>query len=420
MRSITLAVALVPIAFLAPQKPPAKDPKPVLEALFAAERYGGGLKAIDKAVRELEAFALATPASIQEWSTKLVKLWSKGAELERKSGQHYLWEKGKEKKGLYLIGGETGNPKALLIAMHGGGAGSGDAGSARGAFDGATSKLDWLLICPEVLEKTEHGWTDSGTEEFVLQLVDAALRTWKIDRDHVYFSGHSMGGFGTWTLGAHHADRVAGLAASAGAPTPIFGGDGSVTDIAPGVIPNLRNVPIVIYQSDDDPRVPPNVNRAAAKKLDEAQKRWGGFVHEYWEVLGRQHEEAPGGMPALLAKIKDRVRDARPLKVVWQPALKWKRQFYWLWWDAPSAGALVVAEIDKTKNEVNVTCDVDPIGLEVLLDEKLVDMKREVVVKLGDKEVFRGTPKADLGTLAKTWLTGDAALAFALRVKLAP
>jgi hypothetical protein len=229
-----------------------------------------------------------------------------------------------------------------------------------------------------------------------------------------------MGGYGTWTLGAHHADRVAGLAASAGAPTPIKDASGAFTDIAPGVIPCLRNVPIVVYQSDDDPQVPPEANRVAVKKLDEAQKRWGGFVHEYWEVPGRQHQEAPGGMPALLAKIKDDVRNTRPAKIVWQPAVKWKRQFYWLWWKDPSPNAVVEADVDKAKNEVRVKCDVEPRGLEVLLDDVLVDLKKEVVVLLNDKEVFRGIPKADLGTLAKTWLTGDADLAFAYRVKLMP
>lgn len=416
---IALLAAFPTVAFAA-QKPAAKDPKVTLEALFAADRFGTGLGDIDKCVRELESIAINSPAEAKDWSAKLAKLWAKGDELEKKSGQHFFWEKGKEKKGLYIVGGETNRPKALVIAMHGGGAGSGDAWSAKGEFDGAVSKLDWLMICPEVLEKTEHGWTDSGSEEFVLQLVDAACRTWKIDRDRVYFSGHSMGGYGTWTLGAHHADRVAALAPSAGAPTPIFDKSGAVIDIAPGVIPSLRNVPIVIYQSDDDPRVPPATNRGAALKLDEAQKRWGGFVHEYWEVPNRQHEEAPGGMEALLAKIKDRKRDTHPTKVVWQPTLKWKRQFYWLWWDRPAANAIVVAECDKAKNEVHVTCDVEPKGLEVLLDDALVDTKKEVAVFLGEKEVFRGVPKADLGTLAKTWLTGDPALAFAVRVKLSP
>src|SRR6185503_8434567 len=121
------------------------------------------------------------------------KLWSKGPKLEKKNGQRFLWEKPAE-RGLYIIGGEEKRPSGLLIAMHGGGAGSGDAWSAAGPYQAAASDLGWLMICPEVLEKTEHGWTDSGSEEFVLGLVGAALRTWRIDRNKVFLSGHSMGG----------------------------------------------------------------------------------------------------------------------------------------------------------------------------------------------------------------------------------
>ena len=99
------------------------------------------------------------------------------------------------------------------------------------------------MIAPQALEATEHGWTDSGTEEFVLDLVDGALRTWKIDPDRVYFVGHSMGGYGSWTLGAHHADRVAAVAPSAGAPTPILDrATNKPVDIVEGVIPSLRSV----------------------------------------------------------------------------------------------------------------------------------------------------------------------------------
>ena len=40
-----------------------------------------------------------------------------------------------------------------------------------------------------------------------------------VDPKRIYLTGHSMGGYGTWTLGAIHADLFAGLAAFAGAPS---------------------------------------------------------------------------------------------------------------------------------------------------------------------------------------------------------
>ena len=297
---------------------------------------------------------------------------------------------------------------------------SGDAGSSHGAYNHAAKKMKWLAIFPEVLEKTEHGWTDSGTEEFVLDLVDAALRTWKIDPNHVYFAGHSMGGYGSWTLGAHHADRVAALAPSAGAPTPIYGPSGKIEAVDDGVVPNLRNVPMVVYQSDDDPQVPPDANRAAVEAVNQARETWGGYELEYWEVTGQGHGMPPGGTVAHLEKIAGHERDARPGKIVWQPALTWKRQFYWLWWDQPARGAVVVAELDREANRVSVDCPVDPRGLEVLLDGELLDLDGEVVVVLGETEVHRGPLQARLATLVKTGVGGDSARTFTVAVPLAP
>jgi predicted alpha/beta hydrolase family esterase len=350
-------------------------------------------------------------------SMKLVqKLWEKGPELEKDRGQTYFWEK--EKKGLFLVGGNTKKPKALAICMHGGGAGSGDAWSAQGGYDIALNKLDWLAIYPEVLEKTEHGWTDAGTEEWVLELMERARRTWKIDPDRVVLCGHSMGGYGSWTLGAHHADQIAAIAPSAGAPTPFTDSAGKVTGISSGIIPNLRNVTVRIYQSDDDPNVPPAANRGAAAELAKAKERWGGFDYEYWEVPGRQHQFPPGGPEALLEKIAKVVRTTHPDMVVWQPVLDWTCQSYWLYWEEPVKGALVVAKVDRKANEVRVTCDKSTKGLYVLVDEKLLDPKKEIAVFLGDKQVFRGLVKPSLATVLATCARGDPELAYSARIPL--
>ncbi|HUR27407.1 MAG TPA: hypothetical protein VM509_04420 [Planctomycetota bacterium] len=419
-RSI-LACPIVLAAVLAlPAQKPVVDPAKTVDAFFAADPWtkeGAAERA--KLLEQLASLPPLTARDVDKWKVTCAKAWMKGAKLEKKTGKHFLWEK-PEERGLYIVGGEDKRPKGLLIAMHGGGAGSGDAWSAHGAYQATASDLGWLMLCPEVLEKTEHGWTDSGSEEFVMQLVDAARRTWKIDANHVFFSGHSMGGYGTWTLGAHHADRVAALAASAGAPTPITGPSGKYEDVDTGVIPSLRNVPFVIYQSDDDPRVPPEANDMATRLLGEAKKRWGGFDFEYWRVSGRAHDEAPGGMAALLAKIEKRVRNPRPSKVVWQPVLRWKQQFYWLSWPSPIQGTLVEAEIDRAKGEVRVQCEGSVAGLEILVDELLFDVSKEIVVLLNGKETFRGAPRWSLATLVRTAQSGDDALCYAASVPVVP
>jgi poly(3-hydroxybutyrate) depolymerase len=403
---------------LAPQaKPPSvTEQKKLVEAYFAADwKTPEGLAERRRILTELERVPL--DASSAAAAQKLVlERWKKGPELEKDSGQAHFWEE--EKRGLFIVGGETKKPDALAICMHGGGAGSGDAWSAHGGYEPALSALDWLAIYPEVLEKTEHGWTDSGTEEWVLELIERARRTWRIDPDRVYLVGHSMGGYGSWMLGAHHADQLAAVAPSAGGPTPYMDRTGKVIDISTGVIPNLRNLAIRIYQSDDDPRVPPDANRLAHERLKEARERFGGYDFEYWEVPGRQHDPPPGGYEAHLAKIAEIERTTHPDTVVWQPTLAWKWQSYWLLWDEPVKEALVVAKADKKTNEVRVTCDKHARGLYVLVDPKLLDPRKEIAVFLNDRQVFRGLAKPSYAAILATGARGDPELAYTSRIPL--
>jgi pimeloyl-ACP methyl ester carboxylesterase len=427
-RLLVIVAAAATLSIQDPAKPPsAKELDTCIERYFACDgRTAAGRTEQVKLLATLDRAPALTAEQAKTWRDKLAKLRAKsGRELEKKDGAHWFWpgdkKKGTEDRGLYIVGGETKKPKGLLLGMHGGGAGAGDAWSSHGAMNQAAEQLGWLAIFPEVLEKTEHGWTDSGTEEFVLDLVDDALRTWRIDRDKVYLAGHSMGGYGSWTLGAHHADMIAAIAPSAGAPTPVFGPGQQVIDIDSGVIPSLRNVPIRIYQSDNDLNVPPATNRIAAKRLEEAKARWGGFDFEYWEVPGRAHDLPPGGMITQLEKIGAKTRDPRPDKVVWQPVMTWVRQFYWLWWETPQRGVIVEAQLDKAKNLVELKCDSGaPAGLSILLDDALLDIDKDVTVTLEGKEVFRGKPVRTLSTLVITAERNDVDLSFSARVPIGP
>ena len=356
------------------------------------------------------------PRDVKGFTKKIRSFHKKGRRLGS-GGRNWFDEK--NKVGLYYVGGNTTRPKGLLIGLHGGGAGSGDASSSYGAYQSSAAKLGLALVCPEVLVKSEHGWTTDGTEEWVLELVDCALRTWKIDPDHVYFAGHSMGGYGSWTLGAHHADRIAAIAPSAGAPTPILdaGDRTTIIDVQPGIIPSLRNIRIVVFQSTDDPRVPPGPNQHAAKRLAEAKKRWGGYDYEYIEVDDRGHGFPKGGPMVLLQKIASAERSPVPERITWQPAVIWKRQFYWLHWETPMLGTTVVADRDVLTNTIRVTCErdgkpVDPNGLRVLLDDRVLNMESEVILTINGKETFRGVPQRSLEALVLSCAHPDPALWF--------
>ena len=242
-----------------------------------AAEYFTATEARRFAIREeLKPVDALTKEDVAQWRAKLIKLAQKNGKKLRKSGTNYLYGKKEAKQGKYIVGGGRGKG-GLIIALHGGGKGQGDAGGAASTFGGIASKFKCVMIAPEVLEKTEKGWTTSGTEEFLLELIEGAKRTWKkIPHDRIYMVGHSMGGYGSWTVGAHHVDLFAGLGPYAGAPTPItVDGQpyGEVASLAPGVIPNLRNVALHIYQSLDDKNVPPAPNIFANKRTHRTGRR---------------------------------------------------------------------------------------------------------------------------------------------------
>lgn len=384
---------------------------------FGALPDAAGLRRRLEIIERVAQFPALSERDEKKWRKELLEIWEdEGAKLPKKSGEHWFWED--DKKGRFFIGGKTKRPKGLMIGMHGGGVGSGDASAAFAAYGSAASKSGWVAIFPEVLEKTERGWTDSGTEEWIIELIERGRRTFGVDGNNVYLAGHSMGGYGSWTLGAHHADRVAALAPAAGAPTPLMRpGSTAIEGIDWGVVPNLRNVPMVVYQSVDDPRVPPDANQAAVKEVARAKERWGGYEDfTYWEVDGRGHGYPPGGTEEHLERIEDFERDARPTKLVWQPVLDWKHQFYWLWWENPEPGVLVTASFDAELNAFDVDMDTPREGLELLVDSEFVDFDRELVVRFREQEVWRGQPETRLDVLMETSAAGDPGRQYAARI----
>ena len=280
----------------------------------------------------------------------------------------------------------------------------------------------WWWIYPEVIQKTEHGWTDSGTEEFVMGLIDAAKRSGKVDPDRIYITGHSMGGYGTWTLGAHHADVFGGAAAYAGAPSPIWDPKEKtkIVAIEEGVLPAFFALPLFVFQSLDDVQVPPAANVFANQALKEWEKRFpGGWNRRYVEVDGRGHAAPAEGYMPSLEWIVSHKRIARPKRFLWQPVLPWKRQQHWLHWDNADFRALIEG-VAGPANELEIKTHEgshDVTGLSVLLGAPLVDPAKEVVVRVDGKEVYRGVPKRLLSTLLMTLPRVRTMLLFDARLK---
>ncbi|MEM6673508.1 MAG: alpha/beta hydrolase-fold protein [Planctomycetota bacterium] len=423
--ALPLVAAALAFAPALPQEevdpPKSGDLRDLLDSLYEIDRTErDARKRIDALLEPFAAAPAPTGSDRKKLWKDLDKRWKKGRELPGKGGEYWYWEEEDGKRGRFFISGKRRKPKGLFIGLHGGGVGSADATGALNAYRGAVDSRQWLGIFPQAIEATERGWTDSGTEQWIMTLIEEARRTFDVPPDRIYIGGHSMGGYGSWVLGAHHADVFAAAVPSAGAPSPIYNRDGSIWKIQTGVVPNLRNLPMCVFQSTDDPKVPPDVNQFAVAEVEKAKEQWGGYdSFEYWEVDDRQHSYPLGGTDALLERIEEYERNPRPDKVVWQPTQMWKTTFYWLDWPKPRIDALIVAELDRSTNSIAVTSDGQATaGLGVLLSEEIVDMEKEVVVTLDGEEVFRGVPVTSWSVFVRTALDVDEGRVYSARIPL--
>jgi poly(3-hydroxybutyrate) depolymerase len=101
---------------------------------------------------------------------------------------------------------------ALFLSVHG--AGVEAIGQAR-----AYQSKDWgTLVAATNRRPRGFNWEDWGRID-ALEVLEIAKKTFKPDLQQVYLTGHSMGGHGTWFLGATYPDKWAAIAPCAGYPT---------------------------------------------------------------------------------------------------------------------------------------------------------------------------------------------------------
>lgn len=382
--------------------PQAKKPSPAELDKALQRLFDGPEEERERILASIDDSENLTDAAVKAWTKKLVAFAQRGPKLpdERRG---YLYDV-RSKRGLYILGGKSPGNGALFFGLHGGGVGQGDAEAAAAPWNGAVSGEGWAAVYPEVLEKTEAAWGDEGTERFVLDLLETLKRTRKIDTNRIFLGGHSMGGYGAWTIGGRHADLFAGLVALSGAPTPyrVKGDPKSIEGIEEGILPNLRNVPIYVYHSRDDPQVDFPANEFAVRELSKLRAAHGGYAFRFDAVDGRGHA-FPDLKPGL-DFIRKHVRDPRPKKFVWQPHWKWKRTFYWIRWDDPDPSVTLTAEI-TAPNRVEIRSQGAPAGvngLTVLLDARMGDLEAPWTVVLDGKAVGPAPVRRSLRVLART------------------
>lgn len=114
--------------------------------------------------------------------------------------------------------------------------------------------LPFLLVSPQARSR---GWDP----QMLLALLDQIEERYRVDRDRIYVTGLSMGGFGAWALAAADPGRFA-------AAVPICGGGD------PAWVSRLKNLPLWVFHGAQDDTVP----IARSEEMVQALQAVGGNV----------------------------------------------------------------------------------------------------------------------------------------------
>ena len=133
-----------------------------------------------------------------------------------------------------------------------------------------------IIICPQTNEwwdlDRESKGDKKGSLGSVLHLLDEIQTRYSCDKNRIYVTGLSMGGYGTWSLLEEYGDIFA-------AGMPICGwGDETKADV-------LKEIPIRIYHSRDDT----TVSFAGSMEMYQAIVRAGGGKVKFIELDGLGH-----------------------------------------------------------------------------------------------------------------------------------
>ncbi len=185
---------------------------------------------------------------------------------------------------------------ALFLSVHG--AGVQAIGQAR-----AYQPKGWgVLVAPTNRRPRGFNWEDWGRID-ALEVLELATKKFNPDPKKIYLTGHSMGGHGTWYLGATYPDKWAAIAPCAAYPTLTGYGsaDGKIPEKGQSdaeqillrasnpsnvieLAQNYKDLGIYIHHGDSDKVVSVNYARQMRKVLGEFHSDFS-----YYEYPGGSH-----------------------------------------------------------------------------------------------------------------------------------
>ncbi|MFG0305300.1 MAG: prolyl oligopeptidase family serine peptidase [Phycisphaerales bacterium JB040] len=257
------------------------------------------------------------------------------------------------------------DPHRLLLTLHGASV------EGRGQSNAYAQRDGWYIVAPTNRRPFGFDWEDWGRLD-AMEVLEHASARFNADPSRTYLSGHSMGGHGTWSIGAYHAGRFAGIAPSAGwRDFWSYGGGGEFdTGTAIGALldrsanasrtllmeRNYFDLGVYILHGDADDNVPVSQARFMRERLAPSHTNFG-----YYERPGAGHwwGNLCVDWPPIFAMFEQTALDPSPRRVDFttvDPGIASRRAWVTIERQVRAREASrVVAEYDAESHAVTVT-----------------------------------------------------------------
>ncbi|HUM06858.1 MAG TPA: prolyl oligopeptidase family serine peptidase [Terriglobales bacterium] len=159
-------------------------------------------------------------------------------------------------------------------------------------------KAPFVVVMPQCGEN--KNWNNPDMQAQALAALDASIKEFHGDRNRIYLTGLSMGGFGTWDIAAKYPGRFAAL-------VPICGGlrisgeakaQPDAADPYAEVAKRVGKTPVWIFHGEADQSVPVEQSRRMAEALKAAganykYTEYPGVGHNSWDQAYAELELVP-------------------------------------------------------------------------------------------------------------------------------
>lgn len=258
-----------------------------------------------------------------------------------------------------------------------------------------------IYLAPRAPTDSWNMWHQGHIDHLFGRLIEDMIALENVNPDRVYLLGYSAGGDGVYQMAPRMADRWAGAAMMAGHPNGVS-------------LLSLRNVPFALQVGGNDSaynrnKVAQEYGEQLAKLRKEDPEGYEQFVKIYPGKGHWMEREDKAALP-WMAKF---TRNPVPPRVVWKQTGAPHQSSYWLAVPPGEAkgDSLVIAS--RGNQTITIAASDKVSKLLVRLDDRMIDLDREVKVTHAGKELFTGKPRRSVAVMLKTLAgRGDPKLMF--------